>query len=115
VVVKDNAGALNIAVPLRLDSLKTIVTRPAASAPPLTRLQLFVLGHEAHLVLPEAASVRLELYNINGRLLRTLFEGRAPMGETAYPLCDKGLSTGCYLLKAMTSKGGRSAKVLAIR
>lgn len=53
----------------------------------------------------EKQTAKLELFDLSGKRLRTLFAGELPAGKQSFELEGNGLSAGIYLLK-MTGKNG---------
>lgn len=64
--------------------------------------------------LPRAAAVSLRLYDLLGRLVLQLGEGRYPRGETALTLDGTGLPAGIYHL-VLTAEGRRDVRPVTIR
>ncbi len=54
--------------------------------------------------MPQAATGKLQLYNIQGVLLKTLVNGHIPAGRSKYLLSAAGLPNGQYILKLITGK-----------
>jgi hypothetical protein len=59
--------------------------------------------------LPQAAQVRIRLYDVRGREVATLFEGAAPAGRRSFALQAGGrsLSSGVYFGRAVVESEGR--------
>ncbi|MCB2210937.1 S8 family serine peptidase [bacterium] len=51
--------------------------------------------------LPEAADLNVQVYNLNGRLVATLAEGRMQAGTHSLTFNGNGLASGVYFVKAM--------------
>ncbi len=61
--------------------------------------------------LAQSGRVSLELYDISGKLVRTLRSGSARAGEFRESLSGSGLASGVYLLKLETDEGTSLQKV----
>jgi len=64
--------------------------------------------------LSERARVRVELFDISGRTMRTLVDGVLAAGEHAVPLAA-GLSPGVYLYRVLTPVGAKTGRCVVIR
>ncbi|MEM1115070.1 MAG: hypothetical protein AAGJ11_01095 [Bacteroidota bacterium] len=85
-----------------------------------SRLRLGVEGaHPARRVrvalsLAEAASVRVDLYDIRGRRAATLFDGALPVGDRTVE-GPAGLAPGMYIVRALASDGSTAALPVVVR
>jgi hypothetical protein len=71
-------------------------------------------------VLPEASHVTLEVYDVAGRLVRTLLDGNKPSGEFLAVwdgTSDSGetVGTGIYFSKLRTSRGETTRKMVLLK
>jgi hypothetical protein len=64
------------------------------------------------LSLPQAGNVRLELFDILGRRVRTLLDGHQEAGECLVPFDDKGLSAGVYVVRLTAGEVKAAVKVV---
>ena len=65
-------------------------------------------------VVAQPASVRL--YDMHGRLIRTLFEGTAPAGELTTAIVDgSGLASGSYLVRLETADFAASQRIMLLK
>lgn len=64
---------------------------------------------------PEKSSVKLEVYDITGRLISTLFEGIKSPGSYSINWNAQGNSSGVYLLKMQTSNGIQTKKMTLLK
>ncbi|MFB3906781.1 MAG: FG-GAP-like repeat-containing protein [Candidatus Eisenbacteria bacterium] len=69
--------------------------------------------------LPEPGDVRLTVYDVSGREVRTLADGAFPAGEQAisWDLTDDGgrrVAKGIYLARVETSRGGAGRRVVVL-
>ncbi len=65
--------------------------------------------------IPSADNVRLDVYDITGRLVKTLINQRMNRGIHETSFQATGLSTGVYLYRLKTSAGTISSKMLLIK
>ena len=65
--------------------------------------------------LPIKASVKLQLFDLDGRMIRTLEEGNIKAGEHRSILNASKLPSGLYLLRMETAKYSATQKVILIR
>ena len=66
-------------------------------------------------VLPEAATLRAELYDVLGRRVRVLADTEEPAGEHRLDLSARGLSSGLYLLRVEAGAGAVVRRVVVNR
>jgi len=94
--------------PLEFD---TLGSGPQANAVELPRLKLaaapnpFFGWTRLRYSMPAAGHVRLELYDVTGRLVRIVQNGWQDMGEHVAVLKSDGLAAGVYLLRLDTGRG----------
>lgn len=89
-----------VARALRLD--------PASPNPFSTSTQL-------RFFLPEEASTRLELYDLNGRRIMTAGDGRWSAGSHVLPFDGRNLPAGSYYLRLQSGEGAASGRITIIR
>jgi len=65
--------------------------------------------------LPQASSVTLDIYDILGRKVQTLYNGYQPAGEYAKILLDKDLSSGIYFYKLTAGEYQQTRKMTLIK
>lgn len=75
---------------------------------------------EFHISLPTALAVRLDLYDVMGRRLRTLVNRKLPIGDTVVPWDHSGatgatVSSGMYFARLTYESGSRVARIPFIR
>jgi hypothetical protein len=63
---------------------------------------------------PETGNSRVDLYNITGKMVQTIYSGSLTRGVHMMPLLDKidNLPGGIYLLRIQTKNHTRSLKIL---
>ncbi|MFN3820785.1 MAG: carboxypeptidase regulatory-like domain-containing protein, partial [bacterium] len=66
-------------------------------------------------VLPYASEVALRLYDLQGRMVKSLFQAKLPSGRHHWLLDAQDLPTGLYLIRLESPWGNLSRKVLLIR
>lgn len=66
-------------------------------------------------VLPDEASVRLDLYSIDGRLVKTLENGTLPSGRYEAPYNLSDLSSGMYLYRLIVNNFADTKKLLIVK
>jgi hypothetical protein len=62
--------------------------------------------------LSRAGDVRLTLYDVTGKVVRNIAQGRFPAGGSALDLRTNGLASGIYLLKLATDEAVTTAKLI---
>jgi hypothetical protein len=70
---------------------------------------------QVELEVPTAGAVRLELFDLAGRLVATLHDGGLAAGRHSLRLDGSGLASGLYLLRLETTGDVRSLKLLLVR
>lgn len=55
--------------------------------------------------LSEMGNVRLELFDLSGRMVQSVFQGRVSAGKWSYSLSGEGLGSGVYMIR-LTHPGG---------
>jgi len=65
--------------------------------------------------LPEAASVTLSAYDLNGREVAAIFSGKLTAGQQRILWDASGLSSGIYLVKLQSAGNVRTARVALVR
>jgi hypothetical protein len=65
--------------------------------------------------LPRAADVRVALYDIAGKIVRILEEGRMEAGEHRVTLNANGLSSGIYFARLQSGNQSKTAKLVLLR
>ena len=65
----------------------------------------FINQTQISLLVLEQQTVRLELFELSGKRLKTFFAGQLPIGEQVFEVDGNGLAAGIYLIK-MTGKNG---------
>lgn len=96
----------------------------AAGAPPVIAPRALRLGCasparagalEASVEWPAAAESRLDLLDVGGRRVRTLFHGVPSAGRARYPAGDAALSPGLYFLSARCGNEQSVRRVIVLR
>ena len=75
----------------------------------------FSAGVRLRLVLPAAAAVRAEAFDVLGRRVAVLFEGTAAAGETGLALDGAGLAPGVYVVRVVTPAGTLARRLVRAR
>ncbi len=75
----------------------------------------FASTAEIAFTLPPESSVRLELYDLTGRRVAVIAEGRYPAGHSSAAFNAAGLPAGMYLLRLTTPEGSIQRPVLHLR
>ncbi|MBN2071206.1 MAG: T9SS type A sorting domain-containing protein [Candidatus Krumholzibacteriota bacterium] len=85
-----------------------IILRPALPNPfnPVTRISFY---------LPEKQNIRLEIFDVSGRLVMTLADGPYPRGESAIEWKASGLSSGIYFYRLKAGDYVETKKVVLMR
>jgi phosphatidylserine/phosphatidylglycerophosphate/cardiolipin synthase-like enzyme len=65
--------------------------------------------------LPQAAAVALRLFDVQGRVVRTLVDARQPAGHYQAVLSARGLAAGVYLCRLEAGGERRQVKVMLLR
>ena len=65
--------------------------------------------------LAHTARVQLRVYDVQGRLVRTLLDKTLPAGSYAQPFDATGLPSGTYLYRLETPDGHQSRRMTLIR
>ncbi len=65
--------------------------------------------------LEQPSNVELELYNIEGRLVKSLFSGFEPGGYQDFILNSDGISSGTYFIKLQTSEKTITRKLVLLK
>ncbi len=65
--------------------------------------------------LPRAEKVQLDVYNLQGQLVRRLQEGELAAGEHAVVFDGSDLSSGVYIAQLQTDSGSRRQKLVLLR
>lgn len=65
--------------------------------------------------LPVESQVRLEVYNVSGQLVKTVFEGSKPAGSHEVGWIDHNLSNGIYFYKLKAGNFSATRKLLIVR
>ena len=65
--------------------------------------------------MPEAGPARAQLFSLDGRLVRTLWEGSCPAGVRTLRLDGVGLASGAYLLRVSAAGESRVQKLLLLK
>jgi len=65
--------------------------------------------------LPEKTNVSLQLYDIQGRLVKTIFNGSKDAGYYKLQINSKDLSSGIYFLRFEAEGFNTTRKLLIIR
>ncbi|MGH7492662.1 MAG: T9SS type A sorting domain-containing protein [bacterium] len=65
--------------------------------------------------LPRAAQVSLQIYNANGQLIETLFEGVRPAGYYAQTWQPKELSSGVYFYRLKTANYVETKRLMLLK
>lgn len=91
------------------------VQRGAPSALALLGTAPHPVSTQAEVVytLPKAADIRLEVFDMLGRRVATLVDGRETAGRKTYSMTPRGISSGTYLL-VLTANGERRTQRLTI-
>lgn len=97
------------------------VSGVADGAPPPERLLAqnrpnpFGAATTIHYALPEGGPVTLQLFDLQGRLLRLLEDGVRPAGEHSVTIDAAALAAGEYLYRLTTSRGVETRKLSVVR
>jgi hypothetical protein len=75
----------------------------------------FASAARLEFTLSSEQTVRIEVYDVAGRRVRTVLEGRRPAGVHAFTLDGRGLASGVYFVKASTPSASRVQKVILAR
>jgi hypothetical protein len=67
------------------------------------------------LTLPQAGTVRVDLYDITGRLVRTLMHSTLSAGSHNIVVNGDGLASGIYLLKIANGRDVRARKLVLVK
>ena len=65
--------------------------------------------------LPASVNVRLQVFDVQGRLVQTLIDGNVPAGEQSIRFDGSNLSNGTYLYRLETPYGAASRKMTLIK
>ncbi len=65
--------------------------------------------------LPKSQRVTLNLYDINGRLIKTLFTSHLSAGEYSYELNEPLLSSGVYFYSLITNESALTKKMMLLK
>ena len=65
--------------------------------------------------LPASVNVRLQVFDVQGRLVQTLIDGNVPAGEQSIRFDGSSLSNGTYLYRLETPYGAASRKMTLIK
>lgn len=65
--------------------------------------------------LPQAADVRLDVYDFSGRLVETLVDQSMTAGEHSVVFDGSGMPSGVYLLRLQSGSGVATARVVLVR
>jgi hypothetical protein len=65
--------------------------------------------------LEQTGAVQLNVYDINGRIVKVLEEGFKKAGRYQYYLNASGLNTGVYIVRLHTTKNVYSQKILLMK
>jgi uncharacterized protein (DUF1501 family) len=65
--------------------------------------------------LPASVTVRLQVFDVQGRLVQTLIDGNVPAGEQSIRFDGSNLSNGTYLYRLETPYGAASRKMTLIK
>ncbi len=72
-------------------------------------------GGAIHFALSEGTRVRLELFDLAGRRVRTLLDGFQAAGAHSVPVAARGLSAGVYFYRLTTPAGGYVSRCVVMR
>jgi hypothetical protein len=78
-------------------------------------LTLCFAGNLVTYQIPESGTITLELFDIMGRRVKSLYQGEQNRGSYQLKLDDAGLSSGIYILTLATSKSKISIKYPIVR
>jgi len=73
-----------------------------------------VPGESIMLGIPSAGFTTLDVYDLSGRMVQTVFSEDMPAGQTTVRWDADGLSDGAYFLRLTGSGGGASTKVVLV-
>ena len=62
--------------------------------------------------LPAALDVEVSVYDLSGRMIRTIYKGALPGGRNRIPLKLSGLSSGSYLCKLISPESGATETLI---
>jgi hypothetical protein len=65
--------------------------------------------------LARAAAVRLSLYDVRGRLVRTLHDGPLAAGQHLFSVDGRGMSSGTYVCRLQTPRGTHTQRLTLVR
>lgn len=66
-------------------------------------------------ILPASVNVRLQVFDVQGRLVQTLIDGNVPAGEQSIRFDGSSMSNGTYLYRLETPYGAASRKMTLIK
>jgi hypothetical protein len=68
-----------------------------------------------HYKLPQATSIRIQVFDVTGRLVLTLIEGMQDMGEYTVTFESGNLPNGFYLLRFTSNQYQATRKMILLR
>lgn len=123
VVVGEGLPDLQMNADLALERYLSVINTEAPEQPVIPS-QLTLLPNvpnpfnpatEIFYSLPEAGDVKVEVFDLRGRLVETLFEGRQDAGPQRLSWSADELSSGIYLLRVQTDDDFKSRKMALIK
>ncbi len=91
-------------------SLVGVKTKPHTGR----NIELSFVKNELCFYLPKASEIRIDLFNVSGRKLNTLFRGKAKKGQNVLAVDRSHLASGVYILK-MKCAGGEERNLVFTR
>ncbi|MDH7514286.1 MAG: matrixin family metalloprotease [Bacteroidota bacterium] len=107
-VDRDGSAGFSEVLTVKISPLNEVTLHPAKPNP-------FRSVTEVSFSLPEEMPVHLDLFDVNGRRVRTLLNGMLQAGAHSFLFRAEGLPTGIYLLVLNTTHAVRTRRVLLER